>query len=188
MPYSRSPRKKAEPLDEAALYEYALGALGRRMRTVAQLKRLMRAKVEEGETGEVKVEAVVTKLKAMHYLNDAAFATEYTRLRQENEKFGKRRVQQELMLKGVHPELVTTTLDSAYENMNEEDLARRHLERKGVRKPKDEKETARVMRRLVRAGFSLGVIYKVLRNWEIAEDAIAALEGLEAEDEGGAEE
>ena len=188
LPYSRSPRKKPEPLDAAALYEYAVGALGRRMRTVAQLKRLMRAKVEEGETGDVKVEAVVTKLKAMRYLNDSAFATEFTRLRQENEKFGKRRVQQELMLKGVHPELVTTTLDTAYENVNEEDLARRHLERKGIRKPKDEKETTRVMRRLVRAGFSLGVIFKVLRNWQVDEDALTPLEGLEVEDDGDHEE
>ncbi len=56
------------------------------MRTVAQLKRLMRAKVEEGETGEAKVDAVVTKLKTMKYLDDTAFATEFTRLRQENSR------------------------------------------------------------------------------------------------------
>jgi regulatory protein len=188
LPYSNKPRKKAEPLTAPALYEYALGALSRRMRTVAQLKRLMRAKVEEGETGEVKIDAVVSRLKTMRYLDDTAFATEYTRLRQENEKFGKRRVQQELMLKGVHPELVTQTLDTAYENVSEEDLARRHLERKGIRKPKDEKETARVMRRLVRAGFSLGIIYKVLRNWQVPEEAIAPIEALGLDDDAGPEE
>jgi regulatory protein len=188
MSFGRAPRRKAEPLDAAALYEYAVGALGRRMRTVAQLKRLMRAKVEEGETGEVKIEAVVTRLKAMRYLNDAAFATEYTRLRQENEKFGKRRVQQELMLKGVHPELVATTLETAYESVDEEALARRHLDRKGIRKPKDEKETTRVMRRLIRAGFSLPVVYKVLRNWQVDEEVLAPIESLaldEPEDDSG---
>lgn len=188
MSFGRTPRKKAEPLEAAALYEYAVGALGRRMRTVAQLKRLMRAKVEEGETGEVKIEAVVTRLKAMRYLNDAAFATEYTRLRQENEKFGKRRVQQELMLKGVHPELVATTIETAYEAVDEEALARRHLDRKGIRKPKDEKETTRVMRRLIRAGFSLPIIYKVLHNWQVEEAVLAPIESLaldEADDEPG---
>jgi len=187
MSFGRNPRKKVDPLDAAALYEYAVGALSRRMRTVAQLKRLMRAKVEEGETGAVKVEAVVRKLKEMRYLNDTAFASEYTRLRQENEKFGKRRVQQELMLKGIHPELVATTLESAYENVNEEELARRHLERKGIRKPKDEKETTRVMRRLIRAGFSLDVIFKVLRNWQVDEEAIAPIEALGLDDDSSSE-
>ena len=40
-------RKKSEPLDEAALYEYAVKSLGRQMRSVAELKRLMRDRVYE---------------------------------------------------------------------------------------------------------------------------------------------
>ena len=43
MPFHR-PRKV---YDEQMLYEYAIGALGRQMRTVADLKRLMREKVRE---------------------------------------------------------------------------------------------------------------------------------------------
>ena len=58
-------------------------------------------------------------------------------------------------------------------------LARAHLERKGIRKPKDQKETARVMRRLVTAGFSTGVIYKILRSWDVPDEALAGLENLE---------
>jgi len=42
MPFAR-PKKV---YTEAELYEYAVGALGRRMRTVAELKRLLRQKVE----------------------------------------------------------------------------------------------------------------------------------------------
>src|SRR3984957_1134588 len=52
-------RKKPEPLDEAALYQYAVGALARQMRTVAELKRLMSRRVEPGEAGEAKVAVVV---------------------------------------------------------------------------------------------------------------------------------
>ena len=55
MPFGR-PKKKSEPLSEAALHEYAVGALGRRMRTAAELIRLMRNKVEPGETGQQKIE------------------------------------------------------------------------------------------------------------------------------------
>ena len=43
------PRPKKEDYSEDELYEYAVGALARRMRTVAELKRLMRARMEEAE-------------------------------------------------------------------------------------------------------------------------------------------
>jgi len=57
-----SPRKKPEPLDEAALYQYGVGALARQMRTVAELKRLMSRRARAGESGEAKVAAVVARL------------------------------------------------------------------------------------------------------------------------------
>jgi len=187
MPFGRAPKKK-EPLDETALYEYAVLALGRRMRTVAELKRLMRKRVEEGDAGEVKVDAVVTRLKEQRYLNDTDFARNYTRLRQENRSFGKRRVHQDLIQKGVHANIITKTLDSAYENVNEEELARRHVERKRIRKPSNEKETARVMRLLIRAGFSTGVIFKILKNWQVDDETLAALESIEDTDDNASPE
>ncbi len=55
MPFGRA-KKQATPLEENALYDYAVKALGRRMRTVAELKRLMRSRVESGEQGEAKIE------------------------------------------------------------------------------------------------------------------------------------
>jgi regulatory protein len=160
-------RKKPEPLDETALYQYAVAALARQMRTVAELKRLMSRRVEAGETGEVKVAAVVARLLEQRYLDDPAFATTYTRLRQENQSFGKRRVQQELTRKGVHTELVTRTVESAYAQVSEEELARRYIARKRIDKPKDDKETARVIRRLVGAGFSFPTISRLLKSWDI---------------------
>lgn len=174
MPFPRSPRKK-EPLDEYALYEYALQSLGRRMRTVAELKRLLRNHVEPGETGDAKMQTVIARLKAYRFLDDTAYAADYARLRQENARLGKRRVRQDLQVKGVNSDVIAKTLDAAYENVDEEALARCHLERKGVRQPTNDKETARVMRMLIRAGFSTDTIYKVLRNWNVSEDALTAL-------------
>jgi regulatory protein len=176
---------KKEPLEAAALYEYALGALSRRMRTVAELKRLMKSRVEIGEAGEAKIEAVVVHLKEQKYLDDTAFAADYTRLRQENEKFGKRRVQQELAQKGVEKELVSTTITDAYENVDEEELARRFLARKRKQQPTTPKETTRVMNLLLRAGFSSKTIYKILRNWNVDEEALAALEEIDNPDDSG---
>src|SRR3984957_20422660 len=115
-------RKKPQSLDEAALYEYAVRALGRQMRTVAELKRLMSRRVEAGELGESKMAAVVGRLQDQHYLDDRAFASTYARLRQENQSLGKRRVQQELTRKGVHAELVANTLESTYAQVSKEEL------------------------------------------------------------------
>ncbi len=176
------PLKKPALLDEPALYEYAIAALSRRMRTVSELKRLMRNRVEKGETGNTKILAVVQRLQEQHYLDDPAFAATFTRLRQDNEKFGQRRVQQELARKGVTSELISTTLTAAYENINEEALARKHLERKRIKQPTNEKESARVVRLLVRGGFSTGVILKILKSWNVGDDTLTALETIDTDE------
>jgi regulatory protein len=151
------------------------------MRTEADLRRLMTKRVEPGERGAAAIDAVVIRLREHGYLDDAAFAETYARLRQENEKLGVRRVRQDLQQKGVGASLIAETLEARYGQTNEEALARQHLERKRLRKPQNEKETARIMRRLVSAGFSTGVIYKILRQWDVPDESLAALDNLEDE-------
>ncbi len=179
MSYNWGRKTVKSPLDEAALYDYAVGALGRRMRTVAELKRLMKTRVEEEASGEMKIQAVLIRLQEHGYLNDTNYAAAFTRLRQENERFGRRRVEQELTRKGIPAEIIANTVEPAYENISEEDLARKHLERKRIQKPAGDKETARVVRRLVRAGFSTKTIFKILKNWQLSDETLAALETLE---------
>jgi regulatory protein len=165
--------KKKEPLGETALLDYAVGALARKMRTVRDLKRLMRMRVEEGEAGEQMMDRVVARLKDLNYLSDTRFAADYTRLRKENEKFGRRRVQQDLVQKGIHKELVASTLATAYDDVDEIALAREYIARKRMKRPEGEdakKQAARVMGRLMRAGFSASAIFKVLREWNIEVD------------------
>jgi regulatory protein len=134
--------------------------------------------VEPGEHGEAVMAGVVARLKEQRYLDDQSFAETYARLRQENQKLGQRRVRQDLRQKGVSANLVEQTVDASYSRTNEETLARAHLERKRIRKPENEKETARVMRRLVAAGFSTGVIFKILRQWDVPDEALSALDDV----------
>ena len=148
------------------------------MRTEADLRRLMETRVEPGEPGAALITTVVARLKQQKYLDDQSFAETYARLRQQNEKLGVRRVRQNLQQKGVGAKLIADTLESRYANVDEEALARQHLERKRIRKPENEKETARVLRRLVAAGFSTSVIYKILRQWNIPDESLAALENM----------
>lgn len=166
-----------EPLEEEALYDFAVRALGRRMRTTAELRKLMSSKVEDDEVGEKKIAIVLLRLKQQRYLDDVSFASTYTRLRQENKGFGKFRVQRELANKGISGELIASTLQAAYENSDESELARRYLARKRIAKPRDQKEAARVMRRLSAAGFSLAAITKMLRGWEVSPELDGGVEG-----------
>jgi regulatory protein len=168
-------------LNESGLYDYAVKALGRSMRTEAELRRLMRQRVEPGDRGDAIVASVLARLKERRYLDDQSYAETYARLRQQNEKLGQRRVRQNLQQKGVSEKLISETLKARYADTNEEALARDYLSRKRIAKPDSPKDTARVMRRLVAAGFSTGVIYKILRRWNVSEESLTVLDNLEEE-------
>jgi len=177
--------KEKPRLGESQLYDYAVKALGRRMRTESELKRLLRQRAEIGERGEASIAVVIARLKEYKFLNDAAYAETYARLRQENEKFGARRVRSDLAQKGLKANLINETVEARYGATNEETLARQHLERKRIRKPENDKETARIVRRLVAAGFSTGTIFKILRQWNLPEETLGAVESLDADEGSG---
>src|SRR6202044_854716 len=162
--------KKREPVGEAELFEYAVATLARGMRTVRDLRRLMKARAHVGESGEQDMDRVVERLIDLKYLSDTRFAADYTRLRKENQGFGRRRVQQDLALKGVDKDLAATTLESAYGESDEVELARAYCTRKRIKQPSGpnvQKETVRVMNRLMRAGYGAGAIFKLLRSWNV---------------------
>jgi regulatory protein len=172
MPFRRS--KKT--YDQAMLYDYAIGALGRRMRSVAELKRLLRQRVASQEDGNALIEAVITRLKDQRYLNDSQYAAAYSSFRRDNEKFGRRRVVSELKNRGVHNEVIETAVDAAYTDVNEEKLARDFMRRKRLKKPVDRKQTARIFRAMARAGFSIKVIVSILKNWDVEDEILTELE------------
>ncbi len=173
MPFKR-PKKLYD--DENALYDYAVRSLGRRMRTVAELKRLMRQRVPKDERGDLLVEMVILRLKDQKYLNDTNYAAAYSSFRRDNEKFGKRRVITDLKVKGVHQDVIEKVVDEAYAAVNEEELARAYLKRKRLKKPANEKEVVRIFRGLMRAGFGVGVAIKVLKTWDVEDEVLTALQ------------
>jgi regulatory protein len=181
MTFARKSSKPKTPLNEQGLYDYALKALGRTMRTEAELRRLMRQRAEPGDPGESVIHTVIQRLKEHGYLDDKSFAETYTRLRVENEKLGSRTVRQKLAQKGVPNAIANEAIETRYANTDEETLARQHIERKRLKKPENEKETARIMRRLIAAGFSTRTVYKILRQWNIPDEALSALDNLEDE-------
>jgi regulatory protein len=174
MPFSGARQKRK--LDDVELYEYAVGSLARKMRTVAELKRLLRARAHPDEDGAMAVEVVIAKLKEQKYLNDSRYAAVYSQYRQINEKFGRRRVVTDLKAKGVHGDVIDQAVTKAYEDVNEEKLARQFLDRKRLKKPQNQRESARVFRMLMRAGFSYKTIFVLLKRWDIDDEVLSALE------------
>jgi regulatory protein len=179
MAFSR-PKRKTYSEDE--LYEYAVGALARRMRTVAELKRLMRARIEEADSeyAQTLVELVVRRLKDQGYLNDSQYAAYYSSLRRDNQKLGRRRVITELKTRGVHGSVIEKAVEAAYDGVSDEKLAREFLRKKRLTKPTDQKQTARIFRQLVRAGFGTKTIFTILKKWNVDDETLSALEGESA--------
>jgi regulatory protein len=164
--------------NEGELYQFAVGALGRRMRTVAELKRLLRRRVEaETEIGRTLVELVIRRLKDQGYLSDAKYAAAFSAFRRDNEKFGRRRVITDLKVKGVRGEVIAAAMESTFGEVNEEKQAREYLRRKRLQKPKDKKQTARIFRQLMRAGFGAKTIFGILKKWDVEEEVLEELEG-----------
>ena len=162
---------------ERELYDYAVGALGRRMRSVAELKRLMRNRVETNtEIGQTLVELVIRRLKDQGYLSDAKYAEAYSAFRRDNEKYGRRRVITDLKIKGVHGEVIDAAMESTFGEVNEEKQAREYLKRKRLKKPADKKQTARIFRQLIRAGFGAKTIFGILKKWDVDEEVLSGFD------------
>jgi regulatory protein len=171
------PRPKKKFYSEDELYEYAVGALARRMRTVAELKRLLRARVEEAESeyGKTLVELIIRRLKDRGYLNDSQYAAYFSSLRRDNQKFGRMCVVTDLKAKGMHSDVIDKAVDAAFEGVSEEKQARDYLRRKRLVKPKDRKEAARIFRQLARGGFGSKTIFAILKKWDVEEEVLTEL-------------
>src|ERR1700761_6343329 len=130
MPFQKKSAKGKAPLTEPELLDYAVKSLASKMKSERDLRRKLSDRVSADETGRETVDKVLVKLKELGYLSDARFAADFARLRQENEKFGKRRVQQGLMQKGIASPLANEAITKQYEDVDEVALARQYVERK----------------------------------------------------------
>ena len=147
------------------------------MRSTAELKRLLRRRVEaETEYGQTLIELVIRRLKDRGYLNDAKYAAAYSSFRRDNERFGRMRVITDLKTKGVHGEVIEKAVADTYDEVNDEKQAREYLRRKRLVKPKDQKQAARVFRQLLRAGFGFKTIFGILKKWDVDAETLSELE------------
>ena len=162
--FSRGSRQKVArpPLTDEQLLAAAVSALASRSRSEAELRRLLQKKLTE--PGGPRIDKVVARLHELCYLSDARLAEQFVEIRQKQAHLGRRRVSQELLRRGVKADLVGDTVERAYAEVDEVALALAFVDRKRLRPPKDPRETARILRQLQRAGFSMGTCWKVVRS------------------------
>ncbi|MBQ8537239.1 MAG: regulatory protein RecX, partial [Clostridia bacterium] len=107
------------------------------------------------------VEMVIYKLQTMNILNDQEFANQWVETR-SNKLMGKRRIQQELMRKGISAQDAVTALDFV-DDQSQEVQALQLAQKLAPRYSKDDprKGLQKLMQALVRRGF----------DWSIAKEA-----------------
>lgn len=180
--FARSSRPKTErpPLTDAQLFEAAVAALASRSRSEVELRRLLARKLTE--PSRPRIDQVIARLHELGYLSDARLAESFVEHRQKQAHLGRRRVTQELRRRGVKADLVEQTVERAYSEVDELELALAFAAKKRLRRttpaasrpgpkdpknpkdPKEAKETARILRALQRAGFSMATCWKVIRS------------------------
>ncbi|TGY95435.1 regulatory protein RecX [Petralouisia muris] len=126
-------------------------------RTEAQL----REKLRQGFYPEDVIEDAVAYVKGYHYLDDGRYARNY--VRNQKEKKSRRKLQSELMGKGIGKELAEQALEEEYQQVNEQELILKWVEKKHYSsETADLKEKQKMYQFLMRKGFHSDDILHVL--------------------------
>ena len=105
------------------------------------------------------VDAVLDALAVRGWLSDERAADQL--VNQRRGRFGVQRIVRELKQKGIGDELIGAVLPQL--KQAELEIARAVWQKKFASPPKDQKEKTRQMRFLQSRGFSMDVVFKVLR-------------------------
>ena len=119
----------------------------------------LHAKLLPHVTPEDNLDAVLDELVARGWLSDVRAAEQMVRTRRS--RFGTQRIAHEMKQKGISDDLISAALPQL--KQGELEAAREVWQKKFASFPKDQKEKARQMRFLQSRGFSMEVIFKVMK-------------------------
>jgi regulatory protein len=137
--------------------------LGRRDRTVAEIRRHLEAKRTEPAT----IDAAVAELEEQGYLDDARFARRFAEDRRALDAWGAERIERKLRDAGVASEHIETALGTQSAD-EERDAAIELLRRRLPAPPQDDRSRERALGLLVRRGYDLELAYDAVREFERA--------------------
>lgn len=143
---------------ELSLRVRAMRYLARREYSRVELGAKLSLYAQEDED----VDAVLDELVSRGWLSDERALTQLLHVKRR--RFGTQRIAHELRQKGIAEELISVSLPSLQES--ELSAAREVWQKKFGTLPLDAKEKAKQMRFMQSRGFSMDVIFKVLRSVE----------------------
>ena len=121
-------------------------------------------KLQDKEFPDSVIDAVLEHVTRLGYLDDGTFAAQWAASRVRSRGFGRRRLEQELRIKGISREIIKETLNTLFEEAPEAETARKEAEKKLRTLTRFEPEVRR--RRLAgfleRRGFSSDIIRTIL--------------------------
>jgi regulatory protein len=132
--------------------------LGRRDRTVAEMRRHLEARGVEPAT----VDEAVEDLGRQGYLDDARYAQRFAEDRRTIDAWGAERIERRLLAVGVAPELVEAALKER-DGAEELEAAVAVLRRRLQAAPADDRARDRALGMLVRKGYDLDLAYDAVR-------------------------
>lgn len=160
------PRPRPAKLDPDRLWNYALRLLGHRAYSAGELRAKLWTKAQSAAIAD----EAMAKLKEYGLLDDQKFAESFALARRENDQLGRLRVLRDLRSRRVSSQVAERAVTRAFSEVDEQELAAAHLERKLRGKDlaewlKDERNLANAFGRLQRAGFSRSASIAVLKRF-----------------------
>ena len=146
------------PDGASASVETALRYLGRRDRTVAEV----RAHLAKKEVGEADIERAVEELRELGYLDDARYAQRFVEDRVNLDGWGSDRIERKLVELGVEREHISAALRGR-DFGTELDAAVALLQRRWREPPATDRDRERALGFLVRKGYDLEIAYDAVR-------------------------
>jgi regulatory protein len=154
--------------DRDRALQLAHRAVGRRERTVAELRTFLERKRVEPEN----IAAAVAELREVGLLDDARYAQRFAEDKRELESWGAERIARELQRRGIAPDLISAVVaDRSREAELQTALV---LLAQRVPPPTDDRERDRAWRLLIRRGYEAELAYEAVRRHERAAGRQAA--------------
>lgn len=152
----------AHKIGERRAYNQAVSYLSRRDHTEREITEKLKLKGYGSYSEEV-----CSKLKMQGYLDDERFAKMYIRELMNLKNYGKKRLQQELVRKGVDREIISELLA---ETEIPEDRLKEIIRKKYLRNLDTEKGVQKTINALLRLGYSYGEIRDALKDFSESYD------------------
>jgi regulatory protein len=150
IPTARSERERA--------VELAYMALGRRERTVAEMRRCLERKRVEPDA----IELALAELEEAGFLDDARYARRFAEDKRTLDRWGSERIAQDLRRRGVDVELIEEAL-AGRERAAELDSALVLLEERFPAVLVDDRGRDKAWRLLIRRGYQPELAYEAVR-------------------------